>query len=491
MARERVVHRAIDTSGRVLPHDLDAEAAVLGAILLRPELLSELVAIAPASAYYAPANERVLSAMVDVADKGEPVDLRTVGSWLRDRGQLEAVGGIAYLAKLFDATPSVANAAAHARIVAKLARTRRIAEAGAVVHGEAYAFKGDPDDFAEMAAREMGKALDRVEDNELEALSEVTARRAKELEAQWAGEREPTGMLTGFSRYDEITGGWKLGHLHVVAAYTGGGKSAFSLQAALNLAGTEYQGERVGVVIISAEVPKEEIFDRAVCCLAGVTDQELQGGKFTPRQADEVMAAWQRLHTLPLMIFDNAASVHDVRSLVDRAQREFDKRGDPEKPRIRVMLVVVDYLQIMDLGEADRHDLAIGHFTRSMKRTALEKKAHVVCISQFNRDAPKRGGRPSVFDLSGSGSIENDSNLITLIHRPSISMPAESPEAKAWEEYAELIVGKNRGRGKGHHRVAFRGRHFRFEEPTQTDLENWRRAGELSRDAVKPAKRPS
>ena len=476
---ERVVTRALDVAGRVPKHNEDLERELVAIVLEQSKYLDDVVHIAPPEAFYVTSCRTILEAAVAVRAAGQPVDIQTVGAWLNARDKLQAVGGMNALSTLVLTAPSVLSVETYAKIVAGLALQRRVTDAAALVHGEGYAFAGEPADFVNFAVDAISKAAERPEDARLELMPDVLTRRMGEIVDGWHGRRSAAGMLTGFARYDQLTGGWKLGHLHTMAAYTGGGKSAFALQCAVNLAGQEYNGERVGVVYVSAEMPKEELADRALCQLAGISDEQLRFCTYPESKNDPLNQAVRRLEATPIAIFDSAASVADVRSCIARAQRQFDKHADPNRLPIKVRLVVIDYLQIMQLGDADRQDLAIGAFTRAMKQLALDERVHVVLISQFNRDAAKRGGRPSMFDLKESGAIENDSNLITLIHRPSITMEVESAEAKAWEEYAELIVAKSRGGGKGHERVAFRGPFFRFEAPTESDLNAWRSAASM------------
>lgn len=480
----KIIVRAIDVAGRAPAHDDAMEDRCVGAVLdFGQRGLDAVLAHCRPEDLYQPGNRTILEAAVALNSRGVAVDTATVRQELESHGQLGVVGGVARLVALSGRCTAPESVEPYAKALSDLAHQRRVTEAAAEVHARGYEQSGDPASFVDFAAARMSAACERAKESTLETVGDVLDTVVPRLAAQWEGQANPRGMQTGFREYDQTTGGWHPGHLHVVAAYTGGGKSAFALQASTHIAGQVYEGERAAVLFIAGEMTKRELAERQLCQEARVTDEELQTGHGEGRDfpVGDVDAQSRRLSGLPIFFHDSAVSAHEVPGLVRAAQRRCDKRRDDDGRRYRVRLVVIDYLQIMRLEKADRLDIAIGMFTRACKQMAQDLGVHILLVSQFGREAAKKGGRPSMFDLRESGAIENDSNLITIVHRPSIAMEPESEAAKLLDTMSEFIVAKSRGRGKGSQLVAYRGPFFRFEEPTPADIDRWKQG----RDAAK------
>lgn len=469
--------RAIDVAGREPAHSDDMEQRCVGAVLdFGHRALDAVLAACTLDDLYRPASRTVLEAARDLHARGEAVDTSTVARELDSHGRLLSVGGVAGLVALTGRASSPESVEPYAKALASLAHQRRVTEAAAEIHARGFEQSGDPASFIEFAAQRIGAACERQGEAELHSVGDVMDAHVPDLVKQWHGEREPFGMRSGLTEYDAITRGWHPGQLHVVAAYAGGGKSAFALQTATHIADSVYDGDHCGVLFIAGEMTERELVNRQLCQVAGVTDDELQTGS---GDTGKIVDAADRLRSLPLFFHDRSVSVHEIPALVRKAQRRCDRVQRERRTRIR--LVVIDYLQIMRLERAERQDIAIGNYTRACKQMASDLGVHVMLISQFSREAAKKGGRPSMFELRESGAIENDASLITFVHRPSITMEPESEEARLTDSMCEVIVGKARGRGKGTQLVAYRGPHFRFEVPSAMDLEQWRRGREMAK----------
>lgn len=467
--------RVLDVGGREPPHNLDVECALLGHLLSMPRAFDDLEDLSTAD-WYSDANRRIHEAAIDLRRTGQPVDLQTVGAWLKDREQIQAIGGVAYLSRLIDATPAIAHPEAYAKIVRDKARVRRLLEACQRIIGEAYEDSADVAAFANRAAETIQAAASQPSDGELVLAYDAVVRRIAQLDEQWQGTRSRFGLSTGFTELDEMTGGLRYGSLSVAAALTGGGKSAFALQVAMKAATQVHNGERIGVLYVSLEMPAEEVVDRGLCMLAGVSDDDLQSGALDDDARARLAEARDTLQSLPLWFYDAPASVAAVRSIVRRAQRDFVRNAaDPSQPR-RIGLVVVDYLGLMERSEdAERNDIAIGQLTRGMKLLAMELETHVLVLSQFSREAPRRGdGRPQLWDLKDSSSIEHDANLVMFLHRPWLTLQDKSTEqARTLRDCAEFIVAKNRKGKCGVIPMRWVGERFSFEPAHAGDVQRW------------------
>jgi len=465
--------RVLDVGGRVPPHDIDVERALIAHVLSRPGGLDEIADLDPAD-WYSDAHRRTHEAALELQRVGTPVDLQTIGSWLHDRGELQAVGGTSYLAKLIDATPVVAHVDAYVKIVADKAGVRRLIETCQRITGEAFE---DPSDFAALAnraAEAVHQVAEQKRDASLVLAYDAMVARVAELDEQWQGKRSPRGLPTGLDELDEITGGLRPGSLSVIAATTGGGKSAFALQIAQHVAGMEHNGEQIGAVYVSLEMPVDEIVDRALCSLAEISDEDLQTGALDDEQRERLRLATNTLGALPLWFYTSPVSVPSIRSLVRKAKREFVRNAeDASKPR-RIGLLVVDYLGLVDRPEAERNDIAIGMITRGLKLLAMELGIAVVLLAQFNRDASNGTEAPKLRDLKDSSSIEQDANLIVFLHRLSLLLPDQTSDAaRTLRDCVEVIVAKLRRRATGAFFARFNGRRYALEPATANDVERW------------------
>lgn len=494
--RREVMFKAIDISGRTPRYDEELERGLASEVLTRGGAITEVRAAgATAGDFYVGICREVMRVALELDAGGEKVDFHAIASRLKDQNRLQACGGYSELLALVNTTPAIASAEGHARAIVAIAEQRRLGDAASILAAEAATWRGPPLEFVQRVRQVVDLHVDKVERVESESIGDVTERRMREIVHQWRGQRDAFGMRVGLQEYDSITRGLRHGQLHVVAALTGGGKSVFALQTALALAGTVYNGERIGCVYVSGEMPSGELVDRAICQLAGVTDDELQSGqRHLPIDGEDPIArAEKMLHVLPIEISRGRMSFESIRALVRRTQRRFDMLPRPPgEPPTRVQLVIVDYLQIMRFSRADRlqrHDQAIGDFTSALKDLAMDERLHVMLLSQFNREGAKRSGVPLRSDLKESGSIENDSDLITFVHRPYIAV-AEEDRDDDLIDHARLILAKARGREEGRGaNVAFDGKFFRFVEPSDEQISRWREAHRRLRDNEAPVKR--
>jgi replicative DNA helicase len=475
--------------GRVPPHDLDAEAAVLSAILLSRDALDRVLELLRPEHFYSDANGRIYEAAQALAVARSPVDIVTVAIWLRDRMRIAEVGGPAYLAQLVDATPAVPHVAAHAQVVyekwrirALIARCQRVAAEGYGDYGDAQAFldraEGDVYQIAHVAHRTSVTPIHVVLRTVFKQMSDAAER----------GERI-TGIPTGFERLDAKTAGLHAGDLTIVAARPGMGKTAMVLCLAVNVASPrvvpktgkeEEQEPGFGVCVFSLEMPREQLAIRMVCSEGRVDLGKIRQGYLQAEDWRRITEAASYLSSLPLWIDDTPAlGILELRAKVRRIQAEYNReavKADPARgikavPERKVGLVVVDYLQLMrGSGTTASREQEIAEISRGLKALAKELTVPVIALSQLNRAVETRSTkdkRPQLSDLRESGAVEQDSDTVIFIYRDEYYNP-ETTNAKG---IAELIIAKQRNGPTGKVLTRFTASCTRFDNLVAGDYQ--------------------
>lgn len=471
--------------GRVPPHDLDAEAAVLSAVMLSTEALDQVSELLAAEHFYSGANQRVFEAVLDLRGREQPVDVVSVAGWLRDRGFLDQVGGSAYLAQLTDAIPAVAHVGAHGNTVREKWRLRKVIGTCQDFAARGYGDCGEVQQFideAEQAIFDLGRqpetsALGSLRDaihGAFEILSEA---------AQRGG--SITGMTTGFPDLDRMTAGLHPGDLYIVAARPGMGKTAFALNLTAQLTearrvveeGSSGSEEELGVgaAFFSLEMPREQLASRLLASDARVDVSKIRSGNVEKEDWNSLTESASKLGHLPLWLDDTPAiGLLDLRARVRRLQAEV-ARPHADGPRAsKLGLIVIDYLQLMSgrRGVQSREQ-EISEISRGLKQLAKEMKVAVIALSQLNRSVETRTTkekRPQLSDLRESGAIEQDADTIIFIYRDDYYHP-DSPEP----DTAELIIAKQRNGPTGKVKVHFNKACTRFENraPDEYEFDDW------------------
>lgn len=466
LARERFkpIVQAIDVSGRVPPHDLGAEAAVLSAILLDGSQLDVVAFLSPEH-FYAEAHRRIFEAARELAAKCTPIDVATVASWLKDRDWLHAIGGVTMLNRIVDATPAIAHLEAHGRIVAEKAKIRALIDACQQTAAQAYGDYGDPVEFFNAHSSKVEAINVRSQSSGLVQSYDAAA-------SALAFNVKPA-VGTGIESLDEVLGGGLFdGELIVVAAYSGVGKTSFAMGVAKHIASAEREGGAiVGAAIFSLEMPKEQLWQRFAASDSNTSMEAVRRNNFG-NQWGNYVASMNRIGQMPLWVDDSPANtVAEMTSGVMALQRTFDIPG-----RRRIGLVVVDYLQLVR-GIGDNREGEIASISRGLKGMAKRLRLPVVALSQLRK--PGEGAefkRPQLSQLRESGAIENDSDVIVFAHRPEWVEHKRDPDHRIPEvEPAEIIVAKQRNGRLDTARVAFVGRTTTFREQTHSERDSWSR----------------
>ena len=472
--------QAVDIAGRVPPHNEDAEAAVLSAILLDGRALDGVLEILPnGESFYSDAHRRIYDAAVELHAKGQPVDIATVGANLRDRDRLQAIGGISYLTKIVDATPSVANVAAHARIVREKWRIRQLIETCQMVAAQGYGDYGETQEFIDSAEQQIYELARTPSSSTVHLMYDVVKNSFMQLQAAFERGKHVTGVPTGFTDLDEKTSGMHEGELIIIAARPGMGKTSYVLNIAVNVAATvpeQAPGEEVtvdaryGVMVFSLEMPKEQLANRMMCSEGRVNLSDLRKGNVAGEKWDRLVEAADRLSQLPIWIDDTAAiSLLELRAKVRRQQHEFDRKWPgTEKWKQRIGLIIVDYLQLMRGRDGvNSREQEISEISRGLKALSKELHVPVIALSQLNRAVETRSAkdkRPMLSDLRESGAIEQDADMIQFIYRPEYYITdKDSADAQKTKGYAEVIIAKQRNGPTGRVAVTFIDDYTRFE----------------------------
>ena len=461
--------------GRVPPHDLDAEAAVLSAVMIDQYALDKVLEFLKPEHFYSEAHRRIFEACVDLRGSGKPVDVVQVGTWLKDRDRIAQVGGMGYLTEVLNAAPVVANVAAYGRTIREKSRVRQLIATCQRVSAEGYIDYGDAQAFIDNAEQSIYEIARTPESSSVERLLDVMKKAFKQLQdAANRGDRI-TGCPTGFARYDKLTAGLHDGDLSIVAARPGMGKTSFVLNVAVNVASPKgresandpsqkWEDPGVGCVVFSLEMPREQLANRMICSEGRVDVGKLRSGYLGAQDWGRLTQAASFLGGLPIWIDDSPAlSILELRAKVRRLQAEYDKADETGKKIKRIGLVVVDYLQLMKGRDGvNSREQEISEISRGLKGLAKELKISVIALSQLNRAVETRNEkskRPQLSDLRESGAIEQDADNICFIYRDDYYNRETTTEPNV----AELIIAKQRNGPTGTVKVRFDREYTRFD----------------------------
>jgi len=430
---------------RTPPHDLAAEQCVLGGMLMSKDAISDVMEVIQPGDYYRPAHQLVHEAILDLYGRGEPADAVTVADVLGKRGELGRVGGATYLHTLIASVPTAANAGYYARIVRERAILRRLVEVGTRIVQLGYAGDADADELVDRAQAEIFGVTERRASEDYLPLADIMPGTLDEIEAIGSRGGGMAGVPTGFADLDSLTNGLHPGQMVVIAARPAIGKSTL----ALDLARAAAVKHRLATVIFSLEMSRNEITMRLLSAEARVALHAMRTGQMGEEDWTRLARRMSEVVDAPLFIDDSPnMSMMEIRAKCRRLKQRQDLK-----------LVIVDYLQLMSSPRRiDNRQQEVSEMSRSLKLLAKEIDVPVIAISQLNRGPEQRTDkRPMLSDLRESGSIEQDSDVVILLHRED-AYERESPRAGE----ADLIVAKHRNGPTATVTVAFQGHYSRF-----------------------------
>jgi replicative DNA helicase len=435
---------------RPLPHNLEAERSILGAILLDNHALNTAVERLRSEDFFLPQHRHIFERMVDLGEHQQAIDLVTVCEDLTRTGNLEAAGGVAYVSQLADGMPRVANVEHYARIVKEKAVLRNLAYQASAIQEQALAAGDDADiilDRAESAIFQL--AEDRVRAG-LIGVKELVRDGFERLEKIFSEGRRITGLATGYGALDNETAGLQPSELVILAARPSMGKTALALNIAENIA----VRNREPVAIFSLEMSKESLLLRLLASQARVDAHKFRTGHMNRDDWTKITTSLAELGEAPIWIDDSASST--VLEMGAKARRLKRDRG--------LSLMIVDYLQLVTPTTSKRtsnRQEEVSGMSRALKGLAKELKIPIVVLSQLTRAPEREERKPQLADLRESGAIEQDADVVLFINRPNFYKTDLPDEERA---KSELIIAKQRNGPTGSLPFVFLSRHTRFEE---------------------------
>ena len=435
----------VPVAERTLPHNLEAERSVLGAILIHNDAFNVAAELIDAGDFFRDAHRRVFDTMVNLNERGQAIDLVTLKDELGRSGDLDDVGGAAYIAALADGVPRSTNVEQYARIVKERATLRNLIQSANRILGMAYKAEEDADTLLDQAEQEIFSIAEGRIHSGFVPLSDLVQGSFTAIEQLQENKGLVTGVPSGFVDIDNLTSGFQPADLVIIAARPSMGKTSFVLNVAQHVG---IKTDRT-IGFFSLEMSKEQLFMRMLTAEAEVDSHRFRGGFLSERDYGRLSTALGRLADAKVFIDDSAGlGVLEMRAKARRLKAEHG-----------LDLLVVDYLQLMQgRGRFENRTQELASISRSFKALAKELHVPVLALSQLSRAPESRSDRrPQLSDLRESGALEQDADVVLFIFREEQYDP--TPEN---ENLAELIIGKQRNGPTGTVRLAFLKQHTRF-----------------------------
>ena len=444
------------------PQSLEAEMSILGGILLDNEAINRVLETLTPDDLYRESHRKILRAMIDLSDRGEPCDLITLTAALKKRGELEEAGGGAYLYTLADYVPTAANIVYYCRIVKEKGISRKLISAATEIATKGYDDQANVEELLDDAQ----KVIFEISENKLKPafypVRDILKDTIKNIEYLYEKKEHVTGVPTGFIDLDEMTAGFQRGDLIIIAGRPSMGKTAFALNIAQY--GAVHAKPLHGVAVFSLEMSKEQLVTRLLCSEARVDASRLRTGHLIDSDWQKLMNGAGKLHESKIYIDDTPAiSVLELRAKSRRLKAEQD-----------IDLIVIDYLQLMRGSNSESRQQEISEISRSLKALAKELSVPVVALSQLNRSLENRTDkRPMMSDLRESGAIEQDADVIMFVYREAVYCDdckrRDGSCTKEHDRDVEIIIGKQRNGPIGKVDLVFNGEFTKFENKSRRE----------------------
>ncbi len=447
LENEPMPDEVIDLAGRSLPQNLEAERSVLGGLLLAPDRFSMIDGKISSDDFFNQAYGNVFQVMSELNAKGLALDVLVLKDELQKQGFLEMAGGAAGIAALMDAVPTGAHVEYYAQIVREKATLRRLNSTATTIVQMVAENKSSPSDIIDEAERAIFEVAERGTSGEADSITDVLKQTWKKIEEYQSSQRTVTGVPTDFMELDSLTSGMHEGELIIVAARPSMGKSTFALNVARRVAVDHH----MPTVFYSLEMSSMNIAQNLLCAHARVDAQRLRTGKLSDEDWTHLGRSTEALSQAPMFIDETAGiSLSELRGKTRRL-----------KARHGLKLCVIDYLQLMTASSRSANrsrEQEVSEISRGLKALAKELAIPVIALSQLSRKtADRKDNRPILSDLRESGAIEQDADVVMLIHRPDYYDKEDHPGE------AEIIVAKQRNGPTDTVNLAFIGNQLRFE----------------------------
>ncbi|MGR3809544.1 replicative DNA helicase [Jiulongibacter sp. NS-SX5] len=442
MTSETVEYRAQNsvfqnTDGKKLPYSTEIEAAVLGAILIDKEALPLIKDLVRVNTFYNEQHKIIYDAILKLFEASEPIDIITVSSFLRKNNTIRSAGGSKYLSELMSKINSASNIEHHALIISQLSIKREMVSASNELMTQAFDESNDIFNVLDNTEQYFFKISEQSIKRQYMSSSEIMRLTIDELEHKKLGNDDGlTGIPSGFTDLDKLTGGWQKTELTIIAARPGMGKTAFVVSAMRNAA----VDNNAPVAIFSLEMSATQLMLRMIASEAEIESEKLRKGMLEPHEWQQLHTRLDKLSAAPIYIDDTPAlSVLELRAKCRRLKAQFG-----------IEMVIIDYLQLMSgedgTNSQGNREQEIATISRSLKNLSKEINVPVLALSQLSRAVETRGGdkRPQLSDLRESGSIEQDADMVMFLYRPEYYKITEDEAGNSTDGIGEVIIAKNR-----------------------------------------------
>jgi replicative DNA helicase len=423
---------------RIPPQNIEAEQAVLGAIFLQPSSLTLASELLIPEDFYRATHQKIYNAMLELSDKGEPVDLVTVTSELADANLLEEVGGVSYLSDLANSVPTAANIEYYGKLVEEKSILRRLIRTATGIAQDGYSREDEVEVLLNEAEKTIMEVAQRKNAGAFQNIKDVLVQTYDNIELLHDRKGDVTGIPTGFMELDKMTAGFQRNDLIIVAARPSVGKTAFALNIAQNVATKTDEN----VAIFSLEMGADQLVMRMLCAEGNIDAQRLRTGSLTPEDWGKLTMAMGSLSNSGIYIDDTPGiRVSEIRAKCRRLKQE-----------VGLGMILIDYLQLIQgSGRSDNRQQEVSEISRTLKELARELKVPVIALSQLSRGVEQRQDkRPMMSDIRESGSIEQDADIVAFLYRDDY-YDKESEN----KNIIEIIIAKQRNGPVGTVSLAF------------------------------------
>ena len=439
--------------GKLQPQAIDLERAVLGALLIDNESLSDTIDSLHPEYFYKREHQKIFEAIVKLFNNTQPVDILTVTEELKKMGEIDFIGGLSYISELTNNIASASNTEFHARIIAEKFIKRSLISISNIIINDAFNESVDIFDLLSSAEEKLFTVTEGTLRKSYDKMSVLIKGALENIEILRNKEDTLSGIPTGFSNLDRVTSGWQASDLIIIAARPGMGKTAFALSMARNIA-IDY---KKAVGFFSLEMSSEQLVNRLIASEAQLGANKLRKGDLADHEMIQLHEKIKYLSEAPIFIDDTPAlTIFELRAKARRLVKNH-----------KVGILIIDYLQLMHAGgNAGNREQEISTISRSLKGIAKELKIPVIALSQVNRGVESRSGvgskRPMLSDLRESGAIEQDADIVTFIYRPEYYKIFEWDNGDDSRGQAEIMIAKHRNGSLANIRLKFTAEFARF-----------------------------
>ena len=442
--------------GKLPPQAVDIEEAVLGALMLERDALSNVIDILKIESFYRDAHKKIFEAIVQLFNNSEPIDIKTVVHQLRKNGTLEEVGGAYYIAELTTRVNSAANIEYHARIISEQSIKRELIRISSEIQRDAYEDTIDVFKLLDRAEQSLFDVSESHIRKNYDKMRDLLNKAIEEIEQKKNKKDGLTGVPSGFTALDRVTSGWQPSDLVIIAARPGMGKTAFVVSALRN-ASIDF---KLPVAIFSLEMSSVQLVNRLISAEAELESEKIKRGDLEEYEWEQLMHKTSKLSDAPIFIDDTPGlSILELRAKARRLVAQHD-----------VKLLVIDYLQLMT-GDTSKNsggnrEQEIASISRALKGIAKELNVPVIALSQLSRAVETRGGdkKPQLSDLRESGSIEQDADMVIFLYRPEYYGITQGEDGMPLNGMGEVIIAKHRNGKTDTVQLKFIGKFTKFSD---------------------------